>query len=161
MQDSDGGISVSEQVAHGSSYNITAANHNGVLALDFNASLLEKHHHTLRGAWDKEWLATTLCKLSNVCSTKAIDILLSKDSLCDDILRDVLGDRELDKDSMDRVVIVQLGDLLKQLCFSDLFREVDQFTQNASLYNVSPYLNTVRAMGQWLTSSAAFSFMRT
>lgn len=71
-------------------------------------------------AWDEEWLATTLCELSNVAGGEAVDILLGVDCLGDGILRDVLGKRKLDEDSVNRVVVVQLGDLLKQLCLGNL-----------------------------------------
>lgn len=73
-------------------------------------------------------MAGPLCKLTNVLRAEAIDVFLGKDCRGDSVLRDVIWDWKLDQDSMDGSVVIQLVDLLEELRFRDVGRQMDKFT---------------------------------
>lgn len=78
-------------------------------------------------------MASSLRQLPDVLGTEPIDILLSNDGRGDGVLGDVVGEWKLDEDAVDRVVIVQLGDLLKQLRLSNFRRQMDEFAKDPGL----------------------------
>lgn len=73
-------------------------------------------------------MACPLCELTDVLGAEAIDIFLSTDGRGDSILRNVIGDWELDQDPMDRSVVVELVDLLEELCLGDVGGQMSEFT---------------------------------
>lgn len=73
-------------------------------------------------------MAGPLCKLTDVLRAEAIDVFLGKDCRGDSVLRDVVWDWKLDQDSMDGSVVIQLVDLLEELRFRNVGRQMDKFT---------------------------------
>jgi hypothetical protein len=73
-------------------------------------------------------VARPLCKLADVLRAEAIDVFLGNDCRGDSVLRDVIWDWELDQNSMDGSVVVQLVDPLEELCLRDVGGQMDEFT---------------------------------
>lgn len=128
VADGDGGVSMSEKIADRSTNYVTSAHDDGILALEVDSRLSQQDHDTLGSAWGEERMAGPLCELTDVFRAEAIDIFLGNDCRGDGILRYMIWDRKLDQDSMDGSVIVQLVDLLKELCLRDVGRQMDEFT---------------------------------
>lgn len=74
-----------------------------------------------------------LGKFSNVLSAETIDILLSKNGGSDGVLGNVAWKGQLDKNTVNGMVIVLLVDLLEQLCLGDICGEMNKFAKDASL----------------------------
>lgn len=100
-----------------------------------DAGLLQQGDDTLGGARCEDGLAAALGELANVVGTKAVDILLVSDSGGNVRLGDVLGERQLDQDAVDRVVVVETADLVKEFNLGDVLWEVKQLAVDAGLEN--------------------------
>ncbi|KAI6748788.1 hypothetical protein HG531_007735 [Fusarium graminearum] len=133
VHDGNSGVGISQEITDGATDNVTSSEDNGILALQVNTRLLEKDHATLGCARNEKRLATPLGELSNVFGAEAVDILLVCHKRCNGILRNVLGERQLNQDTMDSRVVVVLTNMVKELCLGDRFRIVQQLAVNASL----------------------------
>lgn len=76
VADSNGGISVAEQVADRAANNVAAANDNSRLSGQRNTSFVEEVHDTLGGARRENGGAAALGELTNVVGAEPVDILL-------------------------------------------------------------------------------------
>lgn len=126
-------MSILQQIADRASDNVTAAKNHSLLSGGVDAALRQKLHHSFRSAGDKERATAPLSQLTDVDRTESIDILLIGDSRGDGMFGQVLGERQLDENAMDRGVIVGLGDLLEDLGLCDVLGEVDNLADDTGL----------------------------
>ncbi|KAI6752649.1 hypothetical protein HG530_013401 [Fusarium avenaceum] len=133
VHNGNGSVSVSQKVAHRATDNVTSSKDNSVLSLQVNARLLKKDHDTLGCARHEKRLTTPLGQLSNVLGTKSVNILLIRHKRCDSVLGDMLRERQLDQDSVNSRVMVELPEMIKKLWFCDRLRVVQQLAVNTSL----------------------------
>jgi hypothetical protein len=76
MAHSNGCVGVAKEIADWATDNVTSPNHNGGLASEADASLLEENHDSLRGARGEKGVAALLGELADVLSAEPIDVLL-------------------------------------------------------------------------------------
>lgn len=129
----DGGIGSVQELCNRATDNVAAANNHSILASKLNASFLQQGDDTLGSAGSEDGLAAALGKLANVVGSKAVNILLVSDSRGDACLRDVLGERQLDKDAVDSIVVVKTTDLIEELDLGNVLWEVKQLAVDAGL----------------------------
>lgn len=133
VADSYSGIGVLKEVRNWRADNIRAAKDNSVLASNLNTGRLEQLHDTLWSAWSEEWLSTTLGKLTNVGGTEAINILLVGNGRGNVVLGDVLWNWELNQDTVDGWVVVEVVDALNELDLGDGLWVVNELAGDAGL----------------------------
>jgi len=98
-------------VAHRISDNITSAKDDCILSSEIDPGFFEQSHDTLGGAGHEKGLAASFCELSNVGDAKAVDILLVDNCRSDCVLGNMGRDGQLNEDSMNSWVIVELLDV--------------------------------------------------
>lgn len=133
VADGDGSIGSVQQLGDGTTDDVASADDDGVLAGKLDTSLLEQGDDSLGGAGSEDGLAAALGELTNVVGAEAVNILLVCDGGGDVGLRDVLRKRQLDEDTVDRVVVVEAKDLLEELDLGNVLGEVKQLAVDAGL----------------------------
>lgn len=136
VADSHSSVGILEQVAHGATDDIAAAENDRFLACGVNPTGLQKLHHSERGARNEQRTTTTLGQLADVDRAKSIYILLICNGRGNGVFRHVAGEGQLDQDAMHAGVIVCLGDLLEKLQLGARFGDIDQGANDVGLAGV-------------------------
>ena len=107
------------EVGGGSADDVAAANDDTMLALGFDIVALEEGADALGSGGDESFLAED--HASDVYRGEAVNILVGRDGVDDLLLVDMLGQRELDDETVNLVVVVEEVDDLEQFGFVDIF----------------------------------------
>lgn len=117
-----------------------------MLSTKANPIFFKENHDTLGGARDERGLSTTPSKFTDIERPEAIDIFRRGDSSGDSGLGNVFGDGQLNQDSVDRGVIVQVLDFLEELGLGNVFVEFDEIAGDVGLcrWLVKDFLSWLR-----------------
>src|SRR4030095_1939626 len=88
---------------------VTAPQNDGVGTLDLHIRATKELHHARRCACDERFVSEH--KGPDIGGMKAIHILQRVDTFENGVLIDMLRKRKLDKDSVDRIVLIQIANL--------------------------------------------------
>mmetsp|Transcript_4723 Transcript_4723/g.13361 ORF Transcript_4723/g.13361 Transcript_4723/m.13361 type:complete len:220 (+) Transcript_4723:1643-2302(+) len=128
MDDGDGGIAMHEEHGDGKADEVGPADDHGVLALEVDATAVQKLDASLRSAGNVEGnrgkvgpldlgtanVGAGAAEGGGVEGMQTVDVLLGVDAVQDSILVNVLGQGELDQNAIDGRIGVQLGNLSRQ-----------------------------------------------
>ena len=121
VRDRDGRIRLQQQVRHRLPDDVRAPDHDGPRPGDLDAVLVEQPHHAERGGGDERRPAQV--EQAGVGGMESVDVLRRVERLDRHRLVEVLRQRRLDEDAVDRVVVVQLLDHRDQLLLRDVRRK--------------------------------------
>ena len=106
MADRHGCVAIQQQHGDGNAHDVAATNHNRVLSRDLHTVPIEQLDAALGSAGHEQRLTALHGQLTDVEGMETIHVLLDGDGTEDSLLVDVLGERELDEDSVYTVVSV-------------------------------------------------------
>ena len=110
---------------------IAAAHYDRVLAADWDSAALEDLYYSCRSAGHER--RTASLQASGIYGMKAIHVLFRHHGIEKQFCIDMSGQRELDKNAVDVVAGVQIGDQRQHLLGCDRLRRLDHFAEKAQL----------------------------
>ena len=115
MREWHGSVAVQQQHGNGNADDVAATNNNRVLSCDLHTVPIEQLDASLGSARHEQRFTALHGQLTNVEGMETIHVLLDGDGVQDSLFVDVLGERQLNEDSVDFGVGVQLYHHLEQL----------------------------------------------
>lgn len=115
VADRHGGVTLQKEHCHGNPHDVAATDHHRILAGNLHAITVQKLDAAFGGARDEEGLTTLHSQLPYVEGMETIHVLLDGNCVQNPLLVDVLGKRELDQNSVNFGIRVQLYNNLQQL----------------------------------------------
>jgi hypothetical protein len=113
MANGDGGVGMHQQKGHGLADDVAAAEHDGVGAFDGNLVAAKNLHTTGGSASDES--GTISDEPSEIHGMEAVDVFHRIDRFEDAFGIDLRRKRKLDENAVDIVVVVEIGDELKNV----------------------------------------------
>jgi hypothetical protein len=120
VAESHGSIRSLEEIRNGFANNITSSKDDSTFSCDIDPRFFEEDHDTFRRAGNKVWFARSLCEFPDVESVEPIDVFKGRNSRRDDLFVDVLGQRKLDEDSVDRGIGIEVLDCAEEFLLRHL-----------------------------------------
>ena len=113
MANGDGSVGMHQEKSHGLADDVAAAEHDCVGAFDGDLVAAKNFHAAGGSASDES--RTIGNKLAEIHGMEAVDVFLSRDGFEDALRINLRWKWELDEDTVDVVVIVEVGDELKHV----------------------------------------------
>src|SRR3989344_1214688 len=110
-----------------------------------NACILQEFHYPQRGARLEQGAADN--KPSNIIWIKAVHIFLRIDCLQYAFFIEMMRKRELHKDAVDLMVLIQLGYLPEQFCGSNVFMKCVLVGTNAYIFTCLAFCLNIQYRG--------------
>ena len=123
VADRHGRVALEEEMRHRLADDRRAADHDGARALERDLVLVEHPHDAERRARDERRPAEV--EAAGVDRVDPVDVLLRRDRLDDPVLVEVVRQRELDEEPVDRVVGVERRDRREHVLLGRVRRELD------------------------------------